>query len=94
MADISVVRNDGEHRYEAIIDGSVAGFARFRMTPGVATFWHTEVEPRYEGKGVGSALAKAALDDVRARGENVVAECPFIALYIKRHPEYADLIKP
>jgi uncharacterized protein len=92
MAEITVVRNEDQHRYEAVIDGKVAGFAKFRSKPGQAIFWHTEVDPAYEGKGVGSVLARRALDDIRARAEQVVAECPFIAGYIKRHPEYADLV--
>jgi predicted GNAT family acetyltransferase len=92
MADITVVRNEDEHRYEALIEGKVAGFARFRLQPGQVIFWHTEVDPAYEGKGVGSVLTRHALDDVRTRGEHVVAQCPFIAGYIKRHQEYADLV--
>ena len=55
-------------------------------------FTHTEVFDAYEGKGVGSALARGALDDVRARGGRLVALCPFIAAYLERHPEYADLV--
>lgn len=93
MAEITVVRNESRNRYEALVDGAVAGFAQFRAgTPGQAIFWHTEVDPAYEGKGIGSVLARHALDDVRARGEQVIAQCPFIAAYIKRHPEYADLL--
>ena len=92
MAEITVVRNEDRHRYEAMIDGKVAGFARFRLKPGQTIFFHTEVDPSYEGKGVGSVLARHSLDDVRARGERIVAECPFIAAYIKRHPEYLDLV--
>jgi uncharacterized protein len=56
-------------------------------------FTHTEVDTRYEGRGVGSALARAALDDVRRQGKLVIAQCPFIAGYIQRHPEYADLAR-
>jgi predicted GNAT family acetyltransferase len=92
MADVTVARNEGQFRYEALIDGEVAGFAQFRSSPGRAVFWHTEVDPAYAGKGVGSTLVRAALDDVRARGEKVVAQCTFIAAYVKRHPEYADLV--
>jgi predicted GNAT family acetyltransferase len=91
MADITVVRNEDKRRYEALVDGHVAGFAQFRVEPGVTILWHTEVDPAYEGKGVGSALAREALDDVRARGEHVLAQCPFIAAYIKRHPDYESL---
>lgn len=57
------------------------------------TIYHTEVDPAFEGQGVGSQLAKAALDDVRARGLELVPRCPFIAAYIRRHSEdYLDLV--
>ena len=92
MADVTVARNEGQYRYEALIDGAVAGIAQFRSSPGRAVFWHTEVDPAYAGKGVGSTLVREALDDVRARGEKVVAQCTFVAAYVKRYPEYADLV--
>lgn len=92
MPDISVVRNDKKHQYEAQLNGQRVGLSRFRLDDGTVVFTHTEVDPELEGKGVGSTLAKRALDDVRARGERVVAECPFIKEYIERHPAYADLL--
>jgi predicted GNAT family acetyltransferase len=54
-------------------------------------FVHTEVEDKFEGHGVGGALARGALDDVRARGFKVTPLCPFIAGWMKKHPEYEDL---
>jgi uncharacterized protein len=90
--EIMVVRNDDRRRYEARLDGTVIGHSRFQLRPGTVIFTHTEVDPAYEGRGVGSQLAGAALDDVRQRGQRVVAECPFIAEYIDRHPDYADLV--
>jgi uncharacterized protein len=92
MADITVVRDDAKHRYEARLDGQVAGFAAFRVKPDQIVMWHTEVDPAFEGRGIGSALARGALDDIRARGEKVVVQCPFIAAYVKRHPEYEDIL--
>jgi predicted GNAT family acetyltransferase len=56
-------------------------------------FTHTEVDPAFEGHGIGSALAAGALDDARRRGLVVVPSCPFIRAYITRHPEYADLLR-
>ena len=53
---------------------------------------HTEVDPRFEGRGAGSALASSALDSVRGVGGRVVPTCSFVASYIERHPEYADLV--
>lgn len=55
-------------------------------------FTHTQVEPAHEGEGLGSVLAESALDDVRRRGLMAVPLCPFIAAYIERHPDYADLV--
>jgi predicted GNAT family acetyltransferase len=81
-----------QRRYEATVDGTLAGFAVYRDEAGVRVFVHTEVFPEFEGKGVGSALARAALDNVRASGGSLVAQCPFISGYIERHPDYADLV--
>jgi predicted GNAT family acetyltransferase len=83
-------------RYEAHLGGALAGFSAYRMRGNpadIVVFTHTEVDPAYEGEGVGSALAKAALDDVRRRGLGLVAMCPFVSAYIRRHPEYADLAR-
>jgi predicted GNAT family acetyltransferase len=81
-----------ELRYEIEEDGEVAGFIAYRRDDGVITMVHTDVDPKWEGKGVGSALARGALDDVRARGLKVRPLCPFVAAFIKRHPEYDDLV--
>jgi predicted GNAT family acetyltransferase len=80
------------HRYEVTVDGDLAGFAEYRERDGARVFTHTEVFDAFEGQGVGSALARGALDDVRAQGRRLVALCPFIAAYLERHGEYADLV--
>ncbi|MGV9310751.1 GNAT family N-acetyltransferase [Streptomyces sp. NPDC003691] len=84
----------GAKRYEARIDGGTepAGFADYIRTPELIAFVHTEVGPEHEGKGVGSALARTALDEARAANLRVLATCPFIATWIARHPEYQDLL--
>lgn len=84
--------NPAEHRFEILVDDALAGVAAYRLQPGVVVFTHTEVEQAFEGKGVGSALVRGALDQVRQRGDQVVAICPFVAGYIERHPEYGDLL--
>ena len=60
--------------------------------PGRITFVHTEIDDAYAGQGLGGKLARAALDDVRARGLAVRPDCPFIKGWIAKHPDYADLV--
>jgi predicted GNAT family acetyltransferase len=87
-----VIRDDEHHRYQLLLDGHVVGFSTFRVRPGYLVFLHTETDANFEGRGFGSRLARGLLDEVRARGEKIKAECPFIAAYIKKHPEYEDLL--
>lgn len=89
---IEVVDVPGRHRFEARIDGEIAGIAQYLRRPDRLIFTHTEVLPAFEGKGVGSALAKSALDTVRAARLGVEPRCPFFASYIRRHKAYADLV--
>jgi len=91
--EISIADNPAERRYEAHLGERLAGFAEYRAMPGRIVFIHTEVLPEFEGRGVGSRLAAGALDDVRARGLGMTPKCPFIAAYVRRHPQYADLIR-
>lgn len=79
-------------RYEARVEADLAGIAAYELGEGRITFTHTEVEDAYEGQGVGSALARHALDDARSRGLAVRPLCPFIKGWIDRHPDYADLV--
>jgi predicted GNAT family acetyltransferase len=88
-----VVRdNAAERRYELHVGGELAAFIRYASTPETVTLVHTDVEPAYEGRGLGSVLVAGALDDIRSRGLNVVPLCPFVRVYVDRHPEYADLV--
>ena len=87
-----VTDNRERSHYELRADGQLAGWIVYRATHDVVTMVHTEIEPEWEGHGLGSVLAARALDDVRARGLRVRPLCPFVAGYIERHPEYADLV--
>ena len=94
MSEVEVTDNPAENRYEARVDGELAGFAAYHLTRSSIVFTHTEVDPAFKGRGVGSALARFALDEVRAKGErDVVPVCPFIHGWIDDHPEYADLVR-
>ncbi|MGV3635578.1 MAG: GNAT family N-acetyltransferase [Pseudorhodoplanes sp.] len=87
----TVTDNPAEHRFELKAGDHVA-VAYYTTAPGVLTFTHTEVPPALSGQGIGSTLARGALEQVRARGLKVVPKCPFIAAYIAKHPEFADLV--
>ncbi len=90
--DIKVVDVPRLERYELFFDGQRAGLVTYLRSPGVITFVHTEIDPAYEHHGLGHTLAKYVLDEARAHGESVRPQCPFIAEYIRDHPEYADLL--
>jgi predicted GNAT family acetyltransferase len=91
--DGSVVVTDApqHNRFEAHVESELAGSAQYIRTPELVVYPHTQVDPKFEGRGVGAALARAALDDARRRNVAVLATCPFIADWMRRHPEYGDL---
>jgi predicted GNAT family acetyltransferase len=92
---IEVIDNTRQGRFEVVLDGAVVGKAVYRVRDGqsgTVVFTHTEVDPGLQGQGLAQVLARRALDQVRASGRRAVPQCPFIAGYIARHPEYADLV--
>jgi predicted GNAT family acetyltransferase len=84
--------NPAKRRFEILVEGTLAGFAAYEVRDGVIVFTHTKVFDEFEGQGVGGWLAREALDQLRARGDKVVARCPFISEWIEKHPQYADLL--
>jgi len=88
-----VTKNEARSRYELAIDGRIA-FSQYERRGSEIVFLHTEVPPELEGRGLGSILARAALDDARAGRLTVVPRCRFIRAYIERHPEYLDIVEP
>ena len=89
---VSVSDAPERRRYEIHVDGQLAGILRYALRDPVIRLVHTEVDESIEGRGLGSRLAKFALDDARARGLRVRPDCPFVSAWIGRHPEYADLV--
>jgi uncharacterized protein len=84
--------NTKAHRFEMDLDGAIA-YSNYRREGNVLTILHTEVPEALNGRGIGSALARGILDLARAQGLKVVALCPFVASYLKKHPEYSDLLR-
>jgi predicted GNAT family acetyltransferase len=82
-----------QHRFEAVDEsGQVAGVAVYVRHDDRVVITHTVVDDAFEGRGVGSALARSALDAIRAEGLTVDPQCPFVRSWIERHPDYADLV--
>lgn len=93
-ANTQVTNNERGRRYELTLDGALVGFAEYRPAGPALMFTHTEVEEGHEGQGLGSTLIRAALDDARSHGQQVVPMCPFVAHFIREHREYVDLVQP
>lgn len=87
-------RDDPDNsRFVAEDDGQVVGKIEYRVVrDDRLVLVHTEVDDTYEGQGVGSRLVKFALEDLRASGRKIVPECPFVAGYLGRHPDYRDVV--
>ncbi|MFC3998164.1 GNAT family N-acetyltransferase [Nocardiopsis sediminis] len=90
--DLTITDVPSAKRFEARDGDALAGFAVYIPTDEMIVFTHTEVPPSYAGQGVGGALVRGALDDVRDRGLAVLPLCPFVKAWIGRHPDYADLV--
>jgi predicted GNAT family acetyltransferase len=93
LVPFSVTDNPAESRYDLYDSDTLIGVAMYRLSGATITFTHTQVDPEYEGQGAGSQLAREALDDSRTRNVRVVVHCPFITAWIRRHSDYADLLR-
>lgn len=87
----AVTDNPAEHRFELKAGDHVA-VACYTLAPGLMTFTHTEVPSALSGQGIGSALVRGALDQARHRGLKIVPRCSFVAAFIAKHAEFADMV--
>lgn len=88
---MEIINNTQQQQFEIHEDGEVAVLV-YRFYKKNVAFMHTEVPPKLEGKGIASALAKHALEWAKTEKKRVMVYCPFVASYIKRHPEYNELV--
>jgi hypothetical protein len=91
-ANAVVEDNRQASRYELRVDGKLAGLIDYSLGDGTIAMNHSEVEPALQGRGLGSVLAAGALADVAERGLKVIPYCPFVAAYLRRHPELQELL--
>lgn len=89
-----VERVDAKHRYEILVDGKRAGLTAYRDRDDRRVFFHTEIDDAHAGQGLASVLVEQALTDVRASGMRIVPVCPYVAKFLKKHDEFADLTDP
>jgi predicted GNAT family acetyltransferase len=90
---ITVTDVPERERFEARVDdGALAGVLTYQLTGAIIAYTHTKVEPAFEGQGIGSALARTAMEDARARGRTVVPICPFLTGWLDEHPGYENVV--
>jgi predicted GNAT family acetyltransferase len=88
----TVEDNPGRSRFELRLDGELVGWAEYRPAGDSVIVAHTEIDEGHDGEGLGSVLVGGTLDHIRANGKTVIPTCEFTAAYIRRHPEYVDLV--
>jgi predicted GNAT family acetyltransferase len=97
---IEVTDNPAAGAFELRDAGRLIGIARYAVVPASGdrperlVFFHTEVSRAYEGQGLAGRLATEALDQTVAAGRTVVAVCPYITAFLKRHDDYAAHVSP
>jgi predicted GNAT family acetyltransferase len=89
---IEVADHPEAQRYEVHVDGALAGFAEYQRVTGLISFTHTEVDPAFGGRGLAGRLARFSLDEARGAGLGVLPFCPFYRSWIRKHPDYRDLV--
>ena len=88
------VRDNAEdQRFEIWTDGELAGFTTYVLRSGVISFLHTELDPSFQGRGLGQELVATALRSARDRGLKVLPFCPYVRGFIARHSEFVDLVQ-
>lgn len=89
-----ITHNVARHRFEIHLGREVIGKTFYRPEDGRRVFTHTEVDPDYRGHGLATQLVEFALNDTRAAGLRVVAECPTVAAYLAKHHEFDEFVDP
>ncbi|MER6115740.1 N-acetyltransferase [Streptomyces sp. A0642] len=90
----TVRRVHDKHRYEILVDGAAAGLTAYRDRDDQRVFYHTEIDDAFAGQGLAAVLVQQALTDVRASGKRIVPVCPYVAKFLKKHEEFADITDP
>lgn len=84
--------NASARRYELVLDDELVGELVYRTSRDTVHLMHTEIRPRLQGRGFGEQFVSGVLDDIRVRGLHIVPLCPYVAAFLRLHPEYGDLV--
>jgi len=91
--ELNLRENEAERRFELVLDGEMAGLAAYKVRDGRTVITHSEVDPRFRGKGLGGELARLTLDRLRAQNARVVVMCPFFVKYVGEHHDWDDILE-
>ena len=89
-----VIVTPAENRYDISVAGQTVGFADYADRGAQRVFHHTEVDPRFGGRGLATILLEEALEATRADGKRIVPVCSMVVTVLKKHPEYDDITDP
>jgi predicted GNAT family acetyltransferase len=89
-----VERMDARHRYEILLDGRRAGLTAYRDRGEQRVFFHTEIDDAFAGQGLAAQLVLRALADARESGKRIVPVCSYVAEFLNKHTEFADITDP
>jgi uncharacterized protein len=92
--DVVVTNYEAAHRYEAHIDGQLAGLTTYLVRDDRVILTHAEVCPRWGQRGVATTMVRTAVDDIIAHGKMITPQCPFVIGFVRRHPEYLEHVDP
>lgn len=92
MTNTTVANNPEKSRFEISVDGALAGFTEYYEEGEILVFPHTKIFDEFGGQGLAAILVTGALDDVRANGRLIRADCPYVAGFLQKHPDYQDLL--
>jgi uncharacterized protein len=91
MEPIKIVNNERQEQFQASVDGETA-YMEYRFKDGMIVLMHTDVPDRLSGKGIATSLAAFAFNYAKEKGLKVKVYCPFVQTYVKRHPEFGDIL--
>lgn len=91
-AEVTVT--SAENRYDIAVAGQRVGFADYADRGPQRVFHHTEVDPKFGGRGLATILLEEALQATKADGKRIVPVCSMVVTVLKKHPEYDDITDP